>query len=183
MTDKVQKIREEVERLRNELIQEREKSYGSDIDDACILELQNVLTYIDSLQEEPVSKDLEAEIERINKNNHFDFSDWKAIARHFANWQKEKNSVSSKDLEELIDTLSKRYPEVSFAKLSRIAVHVTKWQKKQDQETIELAEDHAMLAGIIKGKEEAIKKTIDFLNWIIGTGNSIIEEYKKYMNN
>jgi hypothetical protein len=45
---------------------------------------------------EPVSEDLEAEIERINKNNHFDFSDWKAIARHFANWQKEqmmKNSV------------------------------------------------------------------------------------------
>jgi len=54
MKDKVQKIRNEVERLRNELIQEREKGYGSDADDACILELQNVLTYIDSLQEEPV---------------------------------------------------------------------------------------------------------------------------------
>ena len=34
-----------------------------------------------------------------------------------------------------------------------------------------------------KIEEEAIKKTIDFLNWIIGTGNSTIEEYKKYMNN
>jgi len=53
MTDKVQKIREEVERLQNELIQEREKGFGSDVDDACILELQNVLTYIDSLQKEP----------------------------------------------------------------------------------------------------------------------------------
>ena len=58
MTDKVQKIREEVERLQNELIQEKEKGYGSDVDDACILELQNVLTYIDSLQEEPISEDL-----------------------------------------------------------------------------------------------------------------------------
>ena len=55
MTDKVQKIREEVERLQNELIQEKKKGFGSDVDDACILELQNVLTYIDSLQEEPVS--------------------------------------------------------------------------------------------------------------------------------
>ena len=58
MTDKVQKIREEVERLQIELIQEKEKGYGSDADDACILELQNVLTYIDSLQEEPVGEDL-----------------------------------------------------------------------------------------------------------------------------
>jgi hypothetical protein len=56
MTDKVHKIREEVIRLQNELIQEKEKGFGSDIDDACILELQNVLTYIDSLQKEPVSE-------------------------------------------------------------------------------------------------------------------------------
>lgn len=55
MKDKVQKIREEVERLQNELIQEKEKGFGSDTDDACILELQNVLTYIDSLQEETES--------------------------------------------------------------------------------------------------------------------------------
>lgn len=54
MTDK-EKIRKEVERLMTELIQEKEKGFGSDIDDACILELQNVLTYIDSLQEEPVA--------------------------------------------------------------------------------------------------------------------------------
>ena len=58
MTDK-EKIREEVERLMNELIQEKKKGFGSDADDACILELQNVLTYIDSLQEEPVSEELE----------------------------------------------------------------------------------------------------------------------------
>ncbi len=67
MTDKVQKIREEVERLQNELIQEKEKGFGSDVDDACILELQNILTYIDSLQEEPVSEDLELTWEDIPK--------------------------------------------------------------------------------------------------------------------
>ena len=52
MIDKVQKIRNEVERLQKELIQEREKGFGSDADDTCILELQNVLTYIDFLQKE-----------------------------------------------------------------------------------------------------------------------------------
>ena len=35
----------------------------------------------------------------------------------------------SDDLSAEIDYLSKRYPEVSFAKLSRIAVHIAKWQK------------------------------------------------------
>lgn len=53
MEDKIQKIRGEVERLMNELIQEKEKGFGSDADDACILELQNVLTYIDSMKKEP----------------------------------------------------------------------------------------------------------------------------------
>lgn len=53
MTDK-DKIRAEVERLMNELIQEKEKGFGSDIDDACIIELQNVLTFIDSLQEDSI---------------------------------------------------------------------------------------------------------------------------------
>ena len=91
MKDKVQKIRNEVERLQNELIQEKEKGFGSDTDDACILELQNVLTYIDSLQEEPVSE----------------------------------------DLEEYINELSKQFPEVSFAKLNRIAVRVAKWKEGQ----------------------------------------------------
>lgn len=54
--DRLEKVRAEVERLMNELIQEKKKGFGSDADDACILELQNVLTYIDSLQEEPKPK-------------------------------------------------------------------------------------------------------------------------------
>lgn len=149
MADKVQKIREEVERLMCELIQEKEKGFGSDADDACILELQNILTYIDSLQEEkkvpkfkvgdtvrykfnnictkprtiaeicglshyidkdghrmdmaytdvnfelveePVSDDLEKEIERYFKNWYEppyseDRGNVDAVAKHFAAWQ------------------------------------------------------------------------------------------------
>ena len=45
--------------------------------------------------------------------------------------QKEDTEPASQDLSEEIERISKRYPEVSFAKLSRIAVHFTKWQKKQ----------------------------------------------------
>jgi hypothetical protein len=92
MKDKVQKIRNEVERLQNDLIQEREKGYGSDVDDACILELQNVLTYIDSLQEEPVSEELEKAANKYIKGN---YSPWlyKAMFDCFkagAEWQKEQ---------------------------------------------------------------------------------------------
>ena len=117
----------------------------------------------------------------------------------------------NKDLEEYINELSKQFSEVSFAKLSRIAVRVSrwqqnqdvknklpkvtdrtdldeyayqcaydmsndwaidnptwhdvedacklgaKWQEKQDQSTIELAEDHAMLAGMNKMEEQMMK--------------------------
>ena len=36
-----------------------------------------------------------------------------------------------------------------------------KWQKEQDQSTIELAEDHAMLAGMEKMKEEMMAKAVE----------------------
>ena len=77
-----------------------------------------------------------------------------------AEWQKTKDESYSKDLGEYVNELSKQFPEVSFAKLSRIAVRVAKWQKKQDQKTIELAEDHAMLAGMEKMKEKMMEKAV-----------------------
>ena len=86
------------------------------------------------------------------------------VAKYFkagAQWQKEKDESCSKDLGEYINELSKQFPEMSFAKLSRIAVRVAKWQEKQDQSTIELAEDHAMLAGMEKMKEEMMAKAIE----------------------
>ena len=119
-----------------------------------------------------------------------------------AQWQQAKDESTTEDLGDYINELSKQFPDVSFAKLSRIAVRVSrwqrnqdvknklpkvinrtdldeyayqcaydmsndwmienptwkdvedacklgaKWQKQQDQSTIELAEDHAMLAGM-----------------------------------
>lgn len=42
-----------------------------------------------------------------------------------------------------------------------IARYFANWQKQQDQSTIELAEDHAMFAGMEKMKEQIIAKAID----------------------
>lgn len=47
MTDKVQKIRNKVERLQKEYIKKKEEGGGSDADNAYICELQEILDYID----------------------------------------------------------------------------------------------------------------------------------------
>lgn len=96
MTDKVQKIRNEVERLQNELIQEREKGYGSDVDDACILELQNVLTYIDILQEEPVSENLDSFAIKYAQDKPYPVTVCQAV-KAGANWQKEEMMAKAID--------------------------------------------------------------------------------------
>lgn len=61
-------------------------------------------------------------------NRWMDASELEALLTEFAEKLKEP---ASEDLSDLIDKLSKRYPEVSFAKLSRIAVSAAKWQREQ----------------------------------------------------
>jgi len=96
--------------------------------------------------EEPVSEDLESEIQRYNNSLNLDAEEnyeWDDIAsnvilaaRHFAKWQKAKDESTTEDLGEYINELSKQFPEVSFAKLSRIAVRVAKWQKQKDKSKV-----------------------------------------------
>lgn len=47
--------------------------------------------------------------------------------------EKQEESELSKDLGEYITELSKQFPEVSFAKLSRIAVRIKNWFEKQNE--------------------------------------------------
>ena len=47
-----------------------------------------------------------------------------------------KEEPVSEDLGEYINELSKQFPDVSFAKLSRIAVRVAKWQEDKDKQTL-----------------------------------------------
>lgn len=178
MTDKVQKIREEVEMVVNRRLNLLNGDYF-DLNKEADGFTNEIMDIIDSMQEEeippkfplisqkkcmytkddftdedrkvlcdgckeeckyaqkeePVSEDLEKEIDNYVKRNGYDgldsIEEVKYIANHFANWQKAKDKSVTKDLGEYINELSKQFPEVSFAKLSRIAVRVAKWQKEQ----------------------------------------------------
>ena len=125
MTDKVQKIREEVERMHNLLpIMDGDNISVNYADRICTtLEM-----YIDSLQEEPVSEDLPKIIDRETLDEYayqcaYDMSnDW---ARENATWKDVQNAC----------------------KLG------ANWQKAKDQSNIELTEDQARRAVEIARKE------------------------------
>ena len=109
-------------------------------------ELWNKYNGVD--EEEPVSEDLEEAsrgwlIPQLDKPyanygevkmmelTHFDGYAMLDAIEFGANWQKAKDESITEDLGEYINELSKQFPEVSFAKLSRIAVRVAKWHKEQ----------------------------------------------------
>lgn len=77
-----------------------------------------------------------------------------------AEWQKEKTAwVYLKEAKDAVIALEKEKgeplnPRVAF-------VNGARWQKQQDQETIELAEDHAMLAGMNKMEQQMMEKAYD----------------------
>ena len=77
---------------------------------------------------EPVSEDLEKIVEEIAEPTILNAYGTKELARRL------RNTICgisiSENLDEYINELSKQFPEVSFAKLSRIAVRVAKWQKE-----------------------------------------------------
>ena len=100
MTDKVKKIREEVERLHNEYRNKKGALYFRKA-------LRTVLFIIDSMQKEPVSEDLEeayeqlAEKARIHKaktiSPFFSQTDYIQGVKDGANWQKEQMMAKAVD--------------------------------------------------------------------------------------
>ena len=113
--DKLAKVRAEVERRMLE-------DYNSINDEQDVIAqgvCAGILHFIDSLQEEPVSEELEE-------------------AAH-----------------EYADLRQSNYETAFYAFMSG-----ANWQKAKDQETIELAEDHAMMAGMEKMKEQMIKDAV-----------------------
>ena len=157
--NKAEKIKAEIERLKKSL------PWGScasqiSMECNCKNEAYNeVLSYIDTLEEEPVSNDLEEAARKIATRHSHITGD-----TYYANdaWFFKKGA---------------------------------QWQKQQDQSTIELAEDHAYLAG----QEKIIAKACDWLadnysKYIITNGLStifsatidfdtirMIEDFKKAM--
>lgn len=75
-----------------------------------------------------------------------------------AKWQKSKDESTTEDLGEYINELSKQFPEVSFAKLSRIAVRVAKWQKQQIKKAMDLGEPPYLIS-----VEQAYYRTLKLL--------------------
>jgi hypothetical protein len=74
----------------------------------------------------------------------------------------EQEEPVSEDLEEEMDSFFESMPVQEYENIfedtfKNIARHFANWQKQQDQSTIELAEDHAMFAGMEKMKEEMMK--------------------------
>ena len=104
MTDKVQKIREEVERLYNQSLADENRQADRGLERAANVSYgkskacKELLSFIDSLQEEPVSEELEEAayhncIDRLSKES---IEDFKAGAQ----WQKEqfeKNRLAASD--------------------------------------------------------------------------------------
>ena len=110
MTDKVQKIREEVERLKLCTMDEHMKFY-SEAAEAEYNALCKVEKIIDSLQEEPVSKELEEASRNYADNEEYGDDVYFAIEAAFkagANWQKEHLWKPS---EEMLEALYRVIPE------------------------------------------------------------------------
>lgn len=90
MTDK-EKIRAEVERLKMEY--DKESIFRTVRGDTAREVFGKLLSFIDSILEEPVNEDLDDEI--LDWCNHLDYFDYdyesiRDASRHIANWQKQK---------------------------------------------------------------------------------------------
>lgn len=114
-------------------------------------------------QEESVSEDFEEEMDRYIEENFYGSAD----DGFFSNRTKRELEVED---------------------VVRIGCHFAAWQKEQDKETIELAEDHAMLTGMEKMREQMIKDAIPANILTNQHGNKYIQswsglkQYDKYKN-
>jgi hypothetical protein len=97
-----------------------------------------ILDFIDSLQEESGS-----EVNFTTKSEDLEEELRKILNKHY---------YFPDEDDELRST-----PELA----KYIAHHFAEWQRKKDQETIELAEEHAMLAGMTKEREAMMKDAVE----------------------
>ena len=108
---------------------------GSDYSMVTYTEFLGIVTEVwEKLQEELASDDLEAAADKFVKSYTKGGTKQSWLKEGYiagTKWQETKDESTTEDLGEYINELSKQFPEVSFAKLSRIAVRVAKWQKEQ----------------------------------------------------
>ena len=75
--------------------------------------------------------------------------------RQFVIQEYYKKDLVNEDLGTYVDELSKQFPEVSFAKLSRIAVRVAKWQKEY---LLKLSDGNDLSESISENLEKAARE-------------------------
>lgn len=111
MSDKVQKIRQEIERRYN-----CEKCYPLDREaNVAAAVLQELLLFIDSLPEEPASKDLEEYAKKLAKGAALDKHNLIWMCKKGAEWQKQKD---------LQDFLEKAERYLNYTLYSRVEIEV-----------------------------------------------------------
>lgn len=125
-------------------------------------------------KEDTVSEELEETSKHYASNN----TSWDDCVNEMqesfkagAKWQQEKDESTTEDLGMYINELSKQFPEVSFAKLSRIAVRVAKWQKEQ---LLKPSDGNDLSEPVSEDLEKAARE----YSYIRGAEN--IDEYAEY---
>jgi len=147
-----------------------------------LLNLSNVESTVKNLKE-PVSKNYRERYKRIAQSEKFKKTYEGMSVGEIMHVEGEE--LVSENLGDYINELSKQFPEVSFAKLSRIAVRVAKWQKQnlwksadgndlpeKDREVIVLCEDGRVTFG-----HRPFEK---FITWPIGYGRTEEHEIETY---
>lgn len=151
--------------------------------------LQNLYTFIDSIPEEH-NNDLEKEIGLYTTNSllkkrnhdtgiyHLTQNDCDSIARHFAEWQKERDylqysHISLKDIKDAWQTLKKNKPDIeSYPPIC--FVKGAEWQKQQMKEALQTEYEK----GRFDMREEMMKDAAEaFVNTYENTDDSNYVEF------
>lgn len=202
MNKDVEKIRAEIERLRQKVINGATSGqYSSETIREKNQLLVSIISFIDSLQEEPVSIWHDASekpnikekggIFVITSSNgeyigsrYYSHNDVTITFGNYDKWAYLNDLLNLSN----VQRTTKNWKEPVSEDLEEAAKHYlysnilyddvyvgnptdkdciemfkagAEWQKEQDQSTIELAEDHAMLAGMEKMKEQMMKDAAD----------------------
>lgn len=138
--------------------------------------LNKLLRFINSLPEESdcEKKDYRERYEKLTQSDTFKSSYCDKSLGKEESTDEANCTTKSDDLEEA----ASKYIEEDFHERSRADFKAgAEWQKQKDQQTIELAEDHAMLAGIMKEREEMMKNAVEL--HIIESFNPVGNENEK----
>ena len=119
------------------------------------LELIDILAWLETLEEPEVVNDLTDDSTKAVR-----LPDGRYVTEKLA------KEIGEPVCEELDEEINRYYSDnfyelPPFSTIEATARHFANWQKAQVQETIELAEEHALLAGRMQMKEEMDKKQSD----------------------